>query len=76
MCSFEERPELCISDSRRVFTDAFLSSMDELFETGGEYFDTNLGIGMVLVNLILKAHNASISMKNIEGRGASLVLKF
>lgn len=76
LCSFEERPELCISDSRRVFTDAFLSSMDELFETGGEYFDTNLGIGMVLVNLILKAHNASISMKNIEGRGASLVLKF
>lgn len=75
-CTVEGGDALCISDSREVFTNGFLSSMDELFKTNGEHIDTNLGIGMVLVSLIMEAHSGTISMKNIRGRGASLVLKF
>jgi two-component system sensor histidine kinase/response regulator len=64
-----------ISDKRIKFSDKFLDGMYKLFEPAGEYSDSNLGIGMVLVNLILTSHNAEIVMKNKEKTGASIEIK-
>lgn len=49
--------------------------MHKLFEPSGEYSDSNPGIGMVLVNLILTAHNAEISMTNMEDIGVTIEVK-
>lgn len=63
---------ILMSDSRITLSDTFLDGMDKLFEPGGHYADSNLGIGMALVNLILKAHKGSLVMENIKDRGATL----
>lgn len=63
-----------ISDKRIKLSDDFLDSMDKLFEPAGEYADSNIGIAMVLANLILQAHKGSITMINSEVNGATLVV--
>ena len=70
------KESICISDSRIAFQDSFLKGMNKLFEPTGAYLDANLGIGMVLVNLILKALNGHIKMKNLGEKGASLIINF
>ncbi len=61
-----------ISDKRIKLGDNFLDDMHKLFEPSGEYSDSNPGIGMVLVNLILTAHNAEILVKDV---GATIEVK-
>ncbi|MDX2414348.1 MAG: response regulator, partial [Bacteroidales bacterium] len=63
---------ILMSDTRITLSDTFLDGMDKLFEPGGDYADSNLGIAMALVNLILKAHKGSLVMENIKDRGATL----
>lgn len=67
--------EVFISDKRIKFNENFLDSMNKLFEPAGEYSDSNLGIGMVLVNLILSAHNAVISIIDNNELGPAIVVR-
>ncbi len=67
--------EVFISDKRIKFNENFLDNMNKLFEPAGEYSDSNPGIGMVLVNLILSAHNAVISIIDYNELGQTIVVK-
>lgn len=63
---------IIIRDRRFTFPESFLSSIDKLFEPEGNYADSNIGIAMALVNLILKAHNGTLLIENIKEKGATL----
>ena len=65
-----------VVDHGKGFSNNAMNKLFELFSSGEEFIDQNLGLGLALVKLIIDAHSGKIEIKNNEQRGASVKLIF
>ncbi len=71
----ENQVSICFTDDGPGFTDTALSNIFELFSSGDILHSEGSGLGLAAAKLILDAHEAKISVKNIEPTGAMVTVK-
>ena len=72
-----ENEVICeVSDEGSGFSDAALKNLFKMFSPGEQHIDSNKGLSLSLVKLILDAHNGKIDVRNNEDQGATVKLTF
>ncbi len=65
-----------VVDYGKGFSQKAMSKLFELFSSGEEFINQNLGLGLALAKLIMDAHSGKIEIANNEQGGASVKLIF
>ncbi len=73
----EEQTIICeIKDNGKGFETDTVDRVFELFNTGDNYKDNSIGIGLPIAKMIMEGHGGSIIVGNNPGRGAFVKLLF
>lgn len=73
-----QNSQICIevADNGNGFPEKVLNNQSSLFVIGDKPVDTNIGLDLALIKLIMEAHEGSIVFSNNENKGACVKLFF
>ena len=72
----EEDIIYCITDEGSGFTEEAFKGLFKMFSPGEPFIDSNKGLSLSLVNLVMDAHEGKIEVSNNEDKGATVKLIF
>jgi len=72
-----EKENICrISDQGAGFSEEALENLYKMFSPGEQHIDSNKGLNLSLIKLIMDAHKGEIDVRNNEDKGATVTLIF